>query len=836
MTDAETKSKTGETGTSNAYESFLKIPVDGTIKEVTIDALTRTLKNQGISAEADVLKSIRTKAELQIAHKQKDILDTKDSGNHAPTINRLVKLDQDVIDALTELIAEVDKHIKAKEANTRIEKLKAELLEEAQELKEQLGNEFNFQQFVNELANGLNITHNAPNSNTSGEAINGNPQTTLVSPTSSTYSDTQTHALNQTPPTLEEKIETGIHKQDTLDGWISLIDRASTVVDLKTIVRSLMNKNYSKSGDDFTRLDKAPTGQGRFENQVWERWKQKVKSLGGREGEKNEYDFLLDRYTRIIRLYDFDIPYGNSRTRATNYTTGGAKEAITADEVAKTFSHQDLYYFLIPEDKIYVTEDGVKSPRYPGKIDLHFEHSKEIKELLWFMCLLDSELPDPSEDGLETSKRRGRYFGYNYTAHANSKVEMKREMKEYAKDSFIIGDDADVEELVEIAFSISTVLCIGMKKAILCRMAAISPRENEEAMYKELIKQISPEAAAFYSCQKHEKPLPEYASYAKFSERVLGDMHRGVGLNGKSRHEETEIYLHNLFASLENTMIFWETYNAPYRKDWVVFDYIEGTRLIRTPFPDLMQLFYFDIEGSFEKYISMSNYFTALEGHVEFHRILTSELRLSKGISADKATEKLIEQFTNLLSTFSKIKNVPVDWKYYGRLVLCFIDKMSFAFTHRNMKGNSPDGLDNPISLIESRRFQERVAEVLNTLTGQLKIQKEVVAMMTHTHAKADFYAGAPLTREIEDGGNVITLEDYWRTRLTDTSPEEVRRQRPVRKVRTSAFKLARAFLTGRQNTVEIVNLLHPDFQKHFFHVEFGSGDNVFKDSEGKDH
>jgi hypothetical protein len=108
------------------YESFLTLPVDGKLKVTVVNELTRTLKDQSISIEVDVLKQIGAKAVEQKTKKEARITERNSGNGDADSIAELNENDREVIISLNELIAEVDKRVKAKEANTRIEKLRVE--------------------------------------------------------------------------------------------------------------------------------------------------------------------------------------------------------------------------------------------------------------------------------------------------------------------------------------------------------------------------------------------------------------------------------------------------------------------------------------------------------------------------------------------------------------------------------------------------------------------------------------------------------------------------------------------------------------------------------------
>lgn len=671
---------------------------------------------------------------------------------------------------------------------------------------------------------------------------------------------------------------------DTLEGWSEYVDSCVTFEELKDLIRKLINKN-NRPGKGFTKLSEASSGQGRFENQVYERWKDRCRKLA-REKSDPEYLALLDRYERTVRLFDFDIPNGNSRTRATNYKDEAVRKEITMDEVAKTFTHQDVYYFLIPEQKIYVTdkngnylgEDGKpirtdgnpltpeqrerRVPRYPGKIDRHFEHSETVRKLCWFMMQLDSQHPDPAEDPakdrMPVERRRGRYYGYNYVNDANAKTRMKEEMKEACR-RMGIKDDKEAEELVEITFALMTALNIGMKKAFMTRLQAISPRQNEDAVMKEQIQQLFPEAAGCYSCQKHEKAI-EYALYIDFSEAIRDAMEKGVALNASDRNTEVNVYLENLKESFDNTRTFWEAYNGPLRDDPYIIDFVPGTRLVRTPFPDMIQVFLVGVDDSFDKYRTMNTFFSALDGHEKFQKLLTANIKLPKGISSEEAQRQLISKLEELFGTFSLIKNLSgegvgsVDWGYYARCVVHFIDKMYFAYTHHKMEGTHPSPSDPVMSPIESQEFAAKILEEIGILIDRLKLRKQVVAAITGGHVEASYFAGAMLSaktgRMVDDtdeyGARIQrpeTLFDYYKRVLDNDSPAETRRRRPYRRyrvkwARTAAAILARKRVSGgdrKRHSAELIGIASPDFMETFEKIEFGSGDSIFKDSQGKE-
>lgn len=538
-------------------------------------------------------------------------------------------------------------------------------------------------------------------------------------------------------------------KAEAAKEWTRFIDDNDTVNGLDNIARLLVSRVYNR--DDVVPSYDLGDRDDRIESAVYQYWRNKVAALRGPESHthpdhKKEYQFLLNKYEHLFRLKDADLVQANTASLTSDVL---ANLETYATDIRRYRMSQKEYFYFLNEAK-----NGDPESEYT-----HYEQAQKVKWSVNKIEELLTEEMDP-DDLYDPSNpnpfSKGRFWGFNFNeATDDAKVDLRKRLHKEVADHFGLTDteEADgalVAEIVDIAICIAGVSSIRFDTYAEVLLQGISPR-NLLAGRLNNINEFFPPAGAAYSAYAGEKYLEislatEVDPHIKENWDYTADprIESFPGL-GDARQR-----LHFIEESYRGTRLAREQY-APIRRRWKV-TYLEGRRIIKAPMPTLYQCFVANSEGAERNGYSLPGWVDAVKGYMDFQEKVLDEIKVKEGDDPEHARQDLVHRLESALDTFSKIKNVNVDWGYFAHMVLHLVDKLYFAYAQ----------IDQTVE--GSEKLYEMIIEKFGLLVGSRRLIK-TIAELGKTPTPDTYLKTAP-TNTFKEDGVEWTIGDYLVTQL----------------------------------------------------------------------
>ena len=534
-------------------------------------------------------------------------------------------------------------------------------------------------------------------------------------------------------------------KAEAAKEWTRFIDDNDTVNGLDNIARLLVSRVYNR--DDVVPSYDLGDRDDRIESAVYQYWRNKVAALRGPESHthpdhKKEYQFLLNKYEHLFRLKDADLIQANTASLTSDVLAN--LDTYEKDKRLHRMSEEEYFYFLNEAENIQSEYD-------------HYEHASKVKWSLNKIEELLTEKLDPNDlyDPKDPNPfSKGRFWGFNFNESTDdAKIDLRKRLHKEVADKFGLTDteDADgaiIAEIVDIAICIAGVSAIRFDTYAEVLLQGISPR-GLLANRLNNINEFFPLAGAAYSTYAGEKYLEislatEVDHALEESWDYTKDLERFPGLSDARKR------LHMIEESYRGTRLAREQF-APLRKRWKV-SYLEGHRVLKAPMPTIYQCFVAKSKLAESRTYSLAGWVDAVKGYMDFQEKVLEEIKVKEGESPAHARQELVHKLESALDTFSKIKNVDVDWGYFAHMVLHLVDKLYFAYAE----------IDQTVE--GSEQLYEMIIEKFGLLVGSLRLKKTLAAFPKKP--TPDTYLKLAPTNTFWEDGVEWTIGDYLITQL----------------------------------------------------------------------